>query len=157
MLQRKDEKNATLSTSVTRSIREVDDTRTLWRDVYCKEFGWLGPDADPSEDPYHDRSYYAVCRVDGSYPVGTLRIVHEADRGFYITKKLGRQPIEPYTSAGIEIQRLMVRKEFRDRRMPEAPFGVYGALVKACLHHALTVGADWVLADCHKSPSENWD
>jgi len=146
MLQRADG----LFTSVSRSDVDVSDAKALWQDVYCGEFGWLGVGSDPRADKYHQRSLYAVCRVNGGLPVGTLRIVHEDDPGFYITEKLGTAPISRYLSKGIEVQRLMVRKEFRDRRLPEAPFGIYGVLVKVCLYHALAVGAEWVLADCHR-------
>lgn len=139
-----------ISTSVSRTGKDVEAASELWNAVYAREFGWLPKENDPSSDEYHERSLYAVCRQEG-VPVGTLRIVNQADPGFYITQKLGLEPLANYLCQGVEIQRLMVLRDARDRRAPNAPFGVYGCLVKACFQYALGAGKDWVLADCHKN------
>ena len=139
-----------ISTSVSRSEKDVEGASALWKAVYEDEFGWLSQDVEPRHDPFHLRSYYAVCWHQ-ELPVGTLRIVTQADPGFYITEKIGLEPLSNYLCLGIEIQRLMVHRDFRDRRIHSAPFGVYGCLVKACFQYALATGMDWVLADCHKN------
>lgn len=139
-----------LSTSVSRSDADVAAAGELWNTVYVDEFGWLSADNKPGSDGFHNRAIYAVCRQD-EVPVGTLRIVHQADPGFYITDKLGMDPITRHIRQGVEIQRLMVRRDYRERRSSGAPFGVYGCLVKACFHYAMAAGMDWVLADCHSN------
>lgn len=140
----------TLSTRLSRAEPEIAATRALWREVYSDEFGWLPPDSDPASDRYHARALYAVTRTSCGTPVGTLRIVHAADPDLYITRKLGVGPLGHHATRGFEVQRLMVKRAYRDKRLRHAPFGVYGALVKVCLHYALAAGADWVLADCHR-------
>ncbi len=139
-----------ITTTVSRNEQDVEAARELWDAVYAGEFGWLSQDIDPSNDEYHPRSVYAVCRQDG-HPVGTLRIVNQADPGFYITQKLEEEPLTNYLCKGVEIQRLMVRRDYRERKIQNAPFGIYGCLVKACFQYALATGMDWVLADCHKN------
>ena len=151
MLQTADSLTDSLETRLSRSDEDVQCARALWHQVYCQEFGWLPPDADPLADPYHARSVYAVSRIAGKTAIGTMRIVHLADPGFYISAKLGTGPLADHLTKGFEVQRLMVLKDFRDRRFPGAPFGVYGAMVKICLQHAMATASDWVLADCHRN------
>lgn len=138
---------------VTRFIQNEDDmvgVTSLWHDVYGAEFGWLTNQADPRTDGFHHRSAYYVSLLNGIYPIGTMRIVSGQTLGFHITDAVEIREIALRQPKIIEIQRLMVREEYRDKRFPGAPFGVYGCMVKACLHHAIAHGIDTILADCHR-------
>lgn len=123
---------------------------SLWREVYGKEFGWLKDRADPYTDGFHDRSTYYVAWLNGALPIGTMRIVKAHEPGFHITDAVDVRILSNRQPKVVEVQRLMVMPEFRDKRFPGAPFGVYGCMVKACLHHAIANGIDTVLADCHR-------
>jgi hypothetical protein len=151
MLQTVEPHSDCLETRLSRASEEVECARALWRTVYSEEFGWLPSNADPLADPYHSRSLYAVSRLADGTPIGTMRIVQLAEPGFFISDKLGMNPLVGHVTKGFEVQRLMVLKNFRDRRFPGAPFGVYGAMVKTCLWHAMATASDWVLADCHRN------
>ncbi|GEO86473.1 MULTISPECIES: GNAT family N-acyltransferase [Alphaproteobacteria] len=123
---------------------------SLWRTVYGNEFGWLSAQADPYNDGFHDRSTYYVAWLNDALPIGTMRIVKAHEMGFHITDAVDVRTLSSRQPKVVEVQRLMVMPDFRDKRFPGAPFGVYGCMVKACLHHAIANGIDVVLADCHR-------
>ncbi len=138
---------------VTRLADTEDDmvgVTSLWRDVYGKEFGWLNDDANPFTDGFHDRSTYYVAWLNDAIPVGTMRIVRSHELGFHITDAVDIRALASRQPKVVEVQRLMVTPEMRDKRLTGAPFGIYGCMVKACLHHAIANGIDIVLADCHR-------
>ncbi len=124
--------------------------RALWRCVYGGEFGWLGADADPRTDGYHERSTYYLSYANTMLPAATMRIVDAQRPGFHITDAVHLDGISCLRPKIVEVQRLMVHADFRDRRLPGAPFGIYGCMIKACLQHALKHEVDLILADCHR-------
>jgi hypothetical protein len=123
---------------------------SLWREVYATEFKWLGSEADPLTDGFHERSTYYIAWHNEVTPVGTMRIVKAQDMGFHITDAVNVSRLSSRQQKIVEVQRLMVAPRYRDKRFPGAPFGIYGCMVKACLHHAIANGVDTVLADCHR-------
>lgn len=140
-------------TIVTRLADTADDmvgVTALWREVYGKEFGWLNEHADPFADGFHDRSTYYIAWLNDTVPVGTIRIVRSHELGFHITDAVDVRALTSRQPRVVEVQRLMVAPQMRDKRLPGAPFGIYGCMVKACLHHAIAHGIDTVLADCHR-------
>lgn len=140
--------------SVVTRIAETDldmaGVTSLWRDVYGAEFGWLDNGADPRMDGFHHRSTYYVSWLNDAFPIGTMRIVGAQQPGFHITDAVDVRELSLRQPKVVEVQRLMVRPEYRDKRFSGAPFGVYGCMVKACLHHAISHGVDAILADCHR-------
>lgn len=141
---------AAVVTLLAKFDRHIAAVMELWRDVYGAEFGWLDAQVDPRSDGFHERSTYYVSLIDGAYPVGTMRIVDALPSGFHITDAVEVAMLSARQPKVVEVQRLMVRPEFRDKRLPGAPFGIYGCMVKACLHHAIAHGVDTILADCHR-------
>jgi len=118
----------------------------IWNAVYGAECGWLKPaDGLRHKDRYHTYSTYLLAKVAGR-PVGTMRLVADSPESL---------PIEQFVSIAelrgdrriIECQRLMVLADYRNKRWPELPYGVLGALVKACLHWCVVNGVTHILAD----------
>jgi hypothetical protein len=133
---------------VATSESDLDNVDTLWREVYGQEYGWLPADSPAlHKDWYHPHSAYLVAAVNGR-AVGTMRLVADSPQ---------QLPIEQFTSIEqlrdpgrrrlIECQRLMVLKEYRNTRQAGMPFGVFGALVKGCLHWCLRNGFSHIVAD----------
>jgi hypothetical protein len=139
-----------IRTTIVRSPRDLEAVATLWRQVYGEEFGWLRSNPSPWGDRYHERSTYFVCWLDETTPIGTLRIVREQNAGFHITKFIPDEQLVEKFCKTVEVQRLMVREDYRDRRFEGAPFGIFGCLVKACLQFAIRERVSLLLADCHK-------
>ncbi|GLH80066.1 MULTISPECIES: hypothetical protein [unclassified Bradyrhizobium] len=132
------------------SAKDLEAVTSLWRSVYGSEFGWLSDDANPVTDGFHERSDYYVSWLNGLVPVGTMRIVRAQQMGFHITDAVDVRSLSSRQPLVVEVQRLMVVGKFRDKRFAGAPFGIYGCMVKACLHHAVAYGVDTILADCHR-------
>ena len=118
----------------------------LWRAVYGQEWGWLTPDSGALHtDRFHPHSTYLLAATDGKV-VGTMRLVVDSAEAL---------PVEQFVSIDklrgdrrlIECQRLMVLSGYRNRRWPDMPFGVLGALVKGCLHWSIRNSVSHIVAD----------
>jgi N-acyl amino acid synthase FeeM len=129
------------------SERDLAAVDSLWNAVYGDECGWLKPADGPRYlDRFHPHSTYLVAWV-ADEPVGTMRLVADSPAGL---------PIEQFASiselrgnrALVECQRLMILQEFRNRRWQQLPYGVLGALFKACLHWCITNSLSHIVADC---------
>jgi N-acyl-L-homoserine lactone synthetase len=131
---------------------DLNHIDSLWRAVYGDEYGWLSPEASAlHKDQYHHNSVYLLCAAEGR-PVGTMRLVQDSDQ---------RLPIEQFASIDglrangsrrlIECQRLMILKEYRNRRLTGMPFGAFAALAKGCLHWCLRNGYSHIVADLFRS------
>ncbi|UMP00001.1 N-acyl amino acid synthase FeeM domain-containing protein [Amycolatopsis sp. EV170708-02-1] len=126
---------------------DLDDVDDLWREVYGHQYGWLPVNAPAlHKDHYHHNSTYLLGVSEGR-AVGTMRLVRDSPQ---------RLPVEQFTSIEelraeerrlIEVQRLMIIDEYRNRRVPGMPFGVFAALIKGCLHWCLRNGYSHIVAD----------
>lgn len=130
--------------------QDLEAVDFLWNAVYGDECGWLGPTTGPRYlDRYHAHSTYLVARAEGR-PAGTMRLVVDSAEGL---------PIEQFADISdlrgnrmlVECQRLMILQEFRNRQWRELPYGVLGALFKACLHWCLANSLTHVIADLFTS------
>ncbi|MBB5953858.1 hypothetical protein FHS29_000428 [Saccharothrix tamanrassetensis] len=130
---------------------DFDDVDAIWREVYGREYGWLPADAPAlHKDAFHPHSTYLLASAGGR-AVGTMRLVVDSER---------RLPIEQFTAIDelrdddrrlIECQRLMVLGEYRNRRVPGMPYGVFAALIKGCLHWCLRNSYSHIVADLFRS------
>jgi len=140
--------NNLVTTDVVDDDAKLSEVAMLWQKVYVDEFGWLD-NADPGGDAYHDRSHYYLAKYSGR-PVGTVRIVRSRYADLHITESTNVPFLDDRSTKIAEVQRLMVAPEYRNIKLPGAPFGVYGCMVKATFYHALMHDLDIVIADCHK-------
>ncbi len=137
---------------VSKAISEHDLTavNTLWNAVYGEECGWLRPAGGARYlDRYHPHSTYLVARVAGR-PVGTMRLVVDSSAGLPIEQFVSIHDLRG-SKALVECQRLMILREFRNQKWPEMPYGVLGALFKACLHWCITNSYSHIIADLFTS------
>ncbi|MDQ2583485.1 GNAT family N-acetyltransferase [Saccharothrix yanglingensis] len=126
---------------------DFDDVDTVWREVYGREHGWLPADAPAlHKDRYHPNSAYLIAAADG-HPVGTMRLVVDTPEGLPIEQFTGIDALRVGDRRLVECQRLMVMGEYRNRRAPGMPYGVFAALVKGCLHWCLRHGYSHIVAD----------
>jgi N-acyl-L-homoserine lactone synthetase len=127
---------------------DFDDVDAVWREVYGRECEWLPADAPAlHKDQYHQHSTYLLAGLDGR-AVGTMRLVSDSAMGL---------PVEQFATIDklrddgrrrlVECQRLMVIKEYRDRRLPGMPYGAFAALIKGGLHWCLRNGYTHIVAD----------
>ena len=142
--------NNFVTTDVVDNESKLSEVAILWRRIYADELGWLDDNVDPSGDAYHDRSHYYLAKYS-EQPVGTVRIVHSQCADLHITESTNIPFLDDRVTKTAEVQRLMVDPEFRNTKLPGAPFGVYGCMVKASFYHVLLHDLDIVITDCHKS------
>jgi N-acyl-L-homoserine lactone synthetase len=122
----------------------------LWNSVYGDECGWLEPARGPRYlDRYHAHSTYLVAKAEGR-PVGTMRLVANSAEGLPIEQFVDISDLHG-NRALVECQRLMILQDFRNRRWRELPYGVLGALFKACLHWSLANSHTYIIADLFTS------
>jgi hypothetical protein len=118
----------------------------LWNTVYGREFAWLMPaDGPRHKDRYDAHSVYLLARAEGR-AVGTMRLVRDSAEGLPIEQFIAISDLRDGKRL-IECQRLMVLAEYRNRRWPELPYGVFGGLIKAGLHWCITNDYSHILAD----------
>lgn len=134
-----------LEVVVARSPWDAIDITAISRAVYVDECGWMSSEESLQfRDRYTSVSFCLLVRVD-SRPVGLMRIVRNSPLGLPVERFVDiRAHIE---GRAIECQRLMVVKNYRRMQMPAAPFGIFGALIKATFYYCLKEAIDTIIAD----------
>ncbi|WP_437626766.1 N-acyl amino acid synthase FeeM domain-containing protein [Sorangium sp. So ce1151] len=128
---------------------EFEDLHRILTEVYVREFNWLDRDVTRmEEDPYHPYSTYLMAYA-GPRAIGMMRLVHDSPIGLPIEQFVDVSDLKQGRTV-IECQRLMVLPDHRSHRNAELPFGPFGALVKATVHHCLLHRRDYIIADCFR-------
>lgn len=126
---------------------DFDGVTGLWNDVYGRELGWLSSDRSLGHrDKYHPHSTYLMAMAEGDV-AGTMRLVSDSPMGLPVEQFVSISDLREPDRRLIECQRLMIRHDYRNRRWPEFPFGVFAALAKACIHWCVLDGATHIIAD----------
>jgi len=128
------------------SPAEFDMIDHLWREVYVEERKWLSPQAkNIFADKYHPHSAYLLALMN-ERPIGTVRIVLDSAIGLPIEQFFVLGPLKE-SQRFAESQRLIVSPTFRKRKVKGAPYGMWAALIKACVHYCFLNKVSCVLAD----------
>jgi N-acyl amino acid synthase FeeM len=139
---------------VARGPSEFDMIDLLWREVYVEERKWLATDSENIfDDKYHPYSVYLLA-LQNETPVGTLRIVLDSKIGLPIEQFFVLGPLKE-SQRFAESQRLIVSPSFRNRKLNGAPFGMWAALIKACVHYCFLHRVSYVLADVFTDASNS--
>lgn len=125
---------------------EFEMVDQLWREVYVEERRWLPPEPkNIYADKYHPHSAYLLAIKDET-PIGTMRIVLDSQVGLPIEQFFVLGPLKE-SQKFAESQRLIVSPTFRNRKVKGAPYGMWAALIKACVHYCFLHRVSYVLAD----------
>ncbi|MFI1970540.1 N-acyl amino acid synthase FeeM domain-containing protein [Streptomyces cinnamoneus] len=129
-----------------KSADDFTAVENLWNAVYGEECGWLRPGDGPRhKDRYDAYSTYLLARVEDEV-VGTMRLVRDSPQGLPVEQFVDIDDLREGRRL-IECQRLMIHRDYRNKRWPAFPYGVFGALSKACVHWAVMTGMTHILAD----------
>lgn len=122
----------------------------LWKQVYADELGWLDYSSDNQIDQYHDQSTYIlielICDDLKTIPVATARIVEDSDHGLPIERFLPFGPLKEDRKL-IEVQKMMVRAEYRSKRFPSAPLGLMPLIMQRTMRYAISNNVSLIIAD----------
>ena len=142
----KDNADESVRYLVASSAAEFELIDQLWREVYVEERKWLPPKTQNIfQDKYHPYSAYLLAVKDET-PIGTLRIVLDSAIGLPIEQFFVLGPLKE-SQKFAESQRLIVSPAFRNRKVKGAPYGMWAALIKACVHYCFLHKVSYVLAD----------
>lgn len=131
---------------VAGTTAEFEMVDQLWREVYVEERRWLPPEPkNIYADKYHPHSAYLLAIKDET-PIGTMRIVLDSQVGLPIEQFFVLGPLKE-SQKFAESQRLIVSPTFRNRKVKGAPYGMWAALIKACIHYCFLHRVSYVLAD----------
>ncbi|MGW5456631.1 N-acyl amino acid synthase FeeM domain-containing protein [Nocardia sp. NPDC003979] len=129
------------------SDADIDNVDRVWLAVYGKELGWLSSENIPTaRDRYFKHGSFLLAVVRG-HIVGTMRLVRDSEDKLPVEQFASIDAFREPSRRLVECQRLMVLGHYRNQVQPEMPYGVFGALVKGCLHWCIRNNYSHIIAD----------
>jgi hypothetical protein len=122
----------------------------LWQRIYADELGWLDCSVGNTLDEFHPHSHYILIELvrNDHYPVpiGTARFVMDSPLGLPIERFLPFGPFKEDRTL-IEVQKMMIRPEYRSRRFSSAPFGLMPLIMQRTMRFAIAHNVSMIIAD----------